>query len=196
MSDLNHSLHVLNQKDLPALPTGHADDLHTLWADIIEPTLPDKDRVLAMFNMLKQYVEDDDAVFVIRSGSTRVNNDPKTLRRGFLTTLSGDKRQYVYADNDFATIIFKLVYDTDWDINYPEFKAAMLNRTFPLHFNSTCAEERIKTAFPISATAPYTAPSVGKSGYKVSHLFGAVPNMPLTTVEFGTSPLFVRNISP
>lgn len=166
--NLIQSLKKIDARSLPALPTKHNDYIKEFWEDVVVPALPDKDRTIKMFRLLKQYVEDEEAVFIIRTGNTRIDQNPETLRRGFLTVFSNEVTQYVYTDNDFATIIFKLVYDNYWDIDYQEFKNAMTNRLFPVHFNKTCAEERKKAAYPIS----FRSPNVGPFGYKVSHVFG------------------------
>ena len=135
-------------------------------AEVKKAYFPDFDRVKTMFSYLKKYVDEPDAVFAIRAGNTRTNNDGKTLRRGFLTVFKHDKRRYFYTDNDFATIIAKLIHDTDWIMNYDEFKQAMLDRTFPVHFNASCTEEKNKAAYKIDAQNP----GIGDGGYKVSHL--------------------------
>ena len=172
--NLIESLRGINNKNnkLPLLPNGHCVCIADFWEKVVSPMLPHRDRVLKMFNLLKEYVNDPEAVFAIRTGNTRFQGDPKTLRRGFLTEFENDPLQYFYTDNDFATIIFKLLYNAAWEINYKDFKDAMLNRVFPVHFNQTCKEERKKAAYNIS----FKSPGVGESGYKVSHIFDTGTN--------------------
>lgn len=184
---LNEALININAKSnkMEKMTSGHADDIATFWEDVVVPSLPPKDRVVDMFRVLKQYVEDPDAVFAIRTGNTRVKGDPKTLRRGFLTELEGDTRRYFYTDNDLATVVFKLIYNKDWDINYRDFKDTMAARAFPVHFNASCKEEKAKAAVPIS----FKSPGIGEAGYKVSHIFDTGMNY-----DFGNKTLGMADI--
>ena len=164
--NFSEAIENMNKSEFPQLSNGNAATVGELWAEVKKVHFPDFDRVKTMFSYLKRYVDEPDAVFAIRSGNTRTNKDGKTLRRGFLTVFKHDKRRYFYTDNDFATIIAKLVHDTDWTMNYDEFKQAMLDRTFPVHFNASCTEEKAKAAYKIDAENP----GIGDGGYKVSHL--------------------------
>lgn len=164
--NLTEALENLSKNEFPKLINDYAATVGELWAKVYDVHFPDFDRVKTMFTYLKRYVEEPDAVFAIRAGNTRANNDGKTLRRGFLTAFKHDKRRFFYTDNDFATIIAKLIHDADWVMNYDEFKQAMLDRTFPVHFNASCTEEKDKAAYKIDAQNP----GIGDGGYKVSHL--------------------------
>ena len=157
----------INKKPLTPLKDGSAKSISEFWGKVIVQNLiKDVDYMTKWYELLKAYVNEPDAVFVIRSGNTRRKNNPKTLRRGFYTKYSKEKISFVYTDNDFATYISKLALNHVDVPSLEEFKAAMINRKFPMHFNASCKEEKSKAAFIVNGKAP----DIGKAGYKVSHI--------------------------
>lgn len=156
------------------------NDIGHFWKDFVEPILPNKDRVIEFYKMLMDYITDREAIFIIRDGG-------RDWRRGMLTTIKNTNKEtckdwpefrFVYADNDFASIILQLVFDDRWDLNYDEFKNLMTSYQMPLRFRS--GDEHL-AAF---LKHPAQRPDFAAKGYKISHLFAVGRDFNL---EIGTS---------
>ncbi|MDE7382612.1 MAG: hypothetical protein K2M99_01835, partial [Treponemataceae bacterium] len=63
---LTEKLLEISKIPLPEMQIGYAEDIKTFWHDFVEPRLPKKESVLAWHELLMRYVQDYDAVFVIR----------------------------------------------------------------------------------------------------------------------------------
>ena len=166
------SLKDIDKNKIPSLKRGHASSINEYWCNEINDSLLDEDYLIEWFDLLCRYVEEPDAVFLLRAGNHKKNDDPYNLRRGFYTKCKNSSISYVYTDNDFAVYMFKLAYNKIPVPSLEEFKKVMINRQFPVHFNQSHKEERDRCAFRISSKDP----GVGKSGHKVSHIIDAGMN--------------------
>ena len=101
-------INTLNHNNLQLIKNGFSKNISDFWSDFVEPILIDKKICIEWFDVLKEYTDLDDAIFVIRAGNRRVNGDGKTLRRGFYTQYSDSKMGYVYTDNDLAAIMYAI----------------------------------------------------------------------------------------
>ena len=144
-----------------------AKSVKEFWGKVVEPLLLPKKVVEEWFKMAKQYINQQDAVFFIRTGNgKRKDEDPKILRRGFLTIFDNDDRRFVYDDNDIAVYMYKLAYDGFWSPCADELKKALIDRTIPIKFTPSCREEKDRSAYILTGKSP----KIGDSGYKVSHI--------------------------
>lgn len=165
---------------LPRLSTGHDDTIAEFYTDMVEPLLLDEHVVKQWYKMLKEYVEDEDAVFAIRTGNTRKDGDGTTLRRPFFNKIKGTKLSFYYDDNDLAVLIFKLAL-MGFVPTKAEFKDALRNHWFPMHFNPLCKEEVLKKGGRVGCPNP----NIGRAGYKVSHIIDAGDNFLFKGKETG-----------
>lgn len=153
---LTEKLSEIGKPPLLEMQTGYAEDIETFWHDFVEPRLPKKESVLAWHELLMSYVQDDDAVFVIRAFS----NTNTTPRRGLLTKT--DKNlSFTYSDNGFAKLIAKMAID-GFCPHYKEFKDAMLNGKMPV--SEFMGSEEKKRTFYKKLTG------LGYAGYKLAHI--------------------------
>lgn len=166
------SIKNIDKNKIPSLKSGKASSIEEYWDKEIDKYLFDEDYLIKWFDLLCRYVEEPDAVFLLRAGNHKKNDDPYNLRRGFYTKCKNSNISYVYTDNDFAVYMFKLAYNKIPVPSLEEFKNIMINRQFPVHFNLSHKEERDRCAFIISSKDP----GVGKSGHKVSHIIDAGMN--------------------
>ncbi len=156
----------------PAIPTinnGKDDTVADFWKNFIAPLLPDKNTVIGIYNMLLRYLDDPDAVFVVRNYSQPEGGKKNyiTLRRGFYTET--DDYKYFFTDNFFAAYFCKLAIDGFVPV-YDEFKEAMVSRSFPARFGPFDKNyERPKAAYSIDGSNGKD-PGFGKAGYKISHV--------------------------
>lgn len=153
---LTEKLLEISKNPLPEMQTGYAEDIKTFWYNFVEPRLPKKESVLAWHELLMNYVQDDDVVFVIRAFS----NTNTTPRRGLITQT--DKGfSFTYSDNGFAKLIAKMVID-DFCPQYNEFKDSMRNGTMPIS-EFMGSEEKKRTFYKKLA-------QVGYAEYKLAHI--------------------------
>ncbi|MBD5412109.1 MAG: hypothetical protein HDR51_05095 [Treponema sp.] len=153
---LTEKLLEISKIPLPEMQIGYAEDIKTFWHDFVEPRLPKKESVLAWHELLMRYVQDYDAVFVIRAFSN-TNTNP---RRGLLTQTDKDF-SFTYSDNGFAKLIAKMVID-DFCPQYNEFKDSMHNGTMPIS-EFMGSEEKTRTFYKKLA-------QVGYAEYKLAHI--------------------------
>ncbi len=166
---IEEAFNNINKNKIVSLKDDKAHSVKELWNKVIEPLLIPKSVVENWFNEMKEYIEDPNAVFIIRTGNTRRNGDAFKLRRGLYTKYQNSGISFVYDDNDIATYMYKLAYDNSWKPSALELKNALIKRTIPIKFTPSCKEEKAKSAFVLTGKAP----NIGKSGYKVSHIIDA-----------------------
>lgn len=153
---LTEKLSEISKTALPEMEEGYANDIKTFWHDFVEPKLPEKETVLAWHGLLTRYVQDDDAVFVIRAFS----NTNATPRRGLLTRTDKDF-SFTYADNGFAKLIAKMAMD-GFCPKYNEFKESMLTGKMPVS-EFMGSKERQRALYKQQMKADY-------AGYKLAHI--------------------------
>lgn len=170
---LEEKLNTISNPKMFPLPSGTSKTIDDFWNDFIKPMLPNKTTVLKMHNMLVKYVNDPDAIFVVRAFGSWCKNavesdESDELRRGFITIPDNASFRYFFSDNFYAAYFVKMVYD-DYCPSYEEFKAAMINRVFPARFGRSCKLERNKAAYSVGGKDP----GISKSGYKIAHIVDA-----------------------
>ena len=166
---LSDKLLTLNQPALPQIKTGSNDTIAEFWDDFVAPLLPPKQAVIDMYNLLLRYVDDPEAVFVIRNYANTVGDKKNyiSLRRGFFT--KGGSYNYFFTDNFFAAYFYKMAFD-GYVPNYNDFKEAMISREFPARFGPFDSKfERPKAAYSIDGKKGKN-PGFTDAGYKISHI--------------------------
>ena len=162
-------LKTLNKPKIDVIKDGRDNTIKEFWKHFVEPCLPKKDVVIGIYHMLLKYINDPDAVFVIRN----YNNTEKgkknyiSLRRGFFTQTN--EYSYFFTDNFFAAYFYKLALD-EYVPDYHEFKEAMISREFPARFGPCDSKyEKVKAAYSIDGKKGKN-PGFADSGYKISHI--------------------------
>ncbi len=149
---------------LTVLPTGTAKDFDGLWANIIEPNLPDENVVVKWHELLKQYVEKQDAIFFIRAFGTPSGNSP-LLRRGFINATDHGFSS-VFVDNGFTSYFYSMARD-GYVPSLSDFEECIKGRSFPCGCFQT--EDERKYAAYLKGRNP----GVSNKGYKIAHIYSA-----------------------
>ena len=166
-------IYVWHNSSLPPFGTEHASTIKEFYNNFIEPRLPKADTVIGWTKYLMNYVSKKDAVFAIRIFANWMSvfntpsrsdqnlyyrnhlsgNNPYVLRRGFLTEFKNESFSYFFNDNDFAKYFMKMALDGFVPQN-GELLLSLKNKSFPARFNPCCKEEKVKSAYDISARSP------------------------------------------
>lgn len=193
---------------LPKYPTGSAYcTIADFYEEFIVPRLPDTQTVIEWTKLLLNYVKQDDAVFAIRAffswqnvknnpadsdsqlaitnGKKVGDNNPYSLRRGFLTEFKNSKYKFFYSDNFLAAYFMKMAYDGFVPL-YGDFISELQNRTFPARFGRSCAAERAIAAYNINGKTAKD-PGIQRAGYKVAHVIDSGTNYVNSSGNHGLS---------
>ena len=168
--NLIDKLKTMDKPEILSLKSGFDVTIADFWNSFVKPMLPDKNVVIKIYELLKKYVEDDDAVFAIRTfGNWKdKKHDNKDLRRGFYN-LTDSNYSFFYTDNFFAAYFCKMAID-GFVPDYNEFKEAMITREFPARFGRhDSIYEKKKAAYSIDGTKGKD-PLFTKKGYKIAHI--------------------------
>ena len=141
---------INSQNRVSQIQSGSDKTIDDFWTSFIEPALPDKNVVIKWFELLSDYVDQEDAVFALRCygnwGSYQAKDD-YTLRRGFYNLTDKDY-SFFYTDNFFAAYFAKMAVD-NYVPTLSEFKTMMQTREFPARFGRSASVERAKAAYSI-----------------------------------------------
>lgn len=153
-------------------PEGIYPKIKDVYEQLIEPNLPNVDVVQKWHTLLVRYMEDKDAVYILRKyASDKIDGDWAT-RRGMLTEyLDGS---YVGVDNYFAHLIYAMAH-TGYIPDYDDFKSSMINRKLPVRFRRKTEIEDIKSAYP---SVPYDNVGINNNNWKLSHVISANQDYP------------------
>lgn len=153
----------------PSLPSlCSANTVQEMYSNCIENNLPKVDTIKKWHVLLKQYIDDPEAIFFIRRyASTKDKNGNWDIRRGFLTIYNNIK--YVYVDNFFAHYFHTMAIN-NFVPEYSDFKQFIINRKFPIGFSVVEAEKEHQ-AYIKGPQCP-----LNKNGWKLSHVFSANGN--------------------
>lgn len=160
-----------NRKSLPGLKVGTAKTIADFYDDCIEPTLIPKENAIAWHKMLMQYIEREDAIFLLR----RYENGSKAggrwnTRRSAMTRFA-DGFTYVFVSNfeahEIYNMAFKGVVPTA-----EEFARLLNNHIYPMHYDngkSRSCEEIDVSAYPHIGTV--RSGVLNESKYYLAHIF-------------------------
>lgn len=144
-----------------------AKDFDELWTKVIEPNLPSKDIVIKWHTLLMKYIQQDNAVFSLRSYGSG------DARRGFLNKVyvcGEESFETFYTDNSVPFYFYSMAKD-GFIPSLTEFNDAMImNRTFPYGYFSSSSGKKF-AAYPVGKN-----PDINKKGYKLAHVFSAGEN--------------------
>ena len=103
---------IRSASTLNPLGDGTAYNFEELWDNVIYPNLPAEETVRAWHKLLLDYVNSDDAVFILRSFGSYPNrsNNSAVLRRGFLNVVN-NQMWVVYVDNFFTQFFYSMAKD-------------------------------------------------------------------------------------
>lgn len=149
---------------------GSATTIADFWDSFVEPRLPNPQIVIDMYNLLRQYVNDADAIFAIRcygNWESYKAKDDYTLRRGFYN-LTDKGYSFFYTDNFYAAYYAKMAVDGYVPV-YQEFKKHMVSREFPARFGKSTQAERDRMAYSINGQRGKD-PGFARNGYKIAHV--------------------------
>ena len=161
--NLQEKISTINKPSINSIKTGSASTIGEFWDKFIHPNLFDKEIVEEWWQLLKQYVEDSNCVFAIRTFGNGKDWD-KDLRRGFFNITDSDY-SFFYTDNFFTAYFCKMAID-GFVPAYDDFKEMMVSRKFPARFGRSCKSERDRAAYAINGKDP----GIGLAGYKISHI--------------------------
>lgn len=150
---------------------GNAATIAEFWDGFVEDRLPEKNVATEWYQLLKDYVQSDDAVYAIRFFADKQGDDPKSLRRGFLTKVN-NKTSYFFTDNFHADYYAKMAID-GFVPTINEFKKSMTAREFPARyaFGGSYPEEVARAAYNIQGKNPgFHLP---QNLYKIAHVINA-----------------------
>lgn len=165
--NLQEKINNISQtSNLPKLSQGIAHNLEEFWINFIEPNLPKETTVIGWHNIFIKYINDN-PVFSLRiyGSYSGKNNDPTTLRRGFIN-LTNCNFNTVYVDNFFTSYFYAMAYD-NYVPNYDEFKTMMDSRRFPVGYMSTKEENKYRSY------VTGKDPRIQSKGYKIAHIYDA-----------------------
>lgn len=161
---------INSQNRVSQIQSGSDKTIDAFWTSFIEPALPDKNAVVKWFELLSDYVDQDDAVFALRcygNWESYQAKDDYTLRRGFYNLTDKDY-SFFYTDNFFAAYFAKMAVD-NFVPTLSEFKTMMQSREFPARFGRSTAVERTKAAYSIDGRKGKN-PGFTSNGYKIAHI--------------------------
>lgn len=161
---------INSQNRVSQIQSGRDKTIDAFWTSFIEPALPEKDVVVKWFELLNDYVNQDDAVFALRcygNWESYQAKDDYTLRRGFYNLTDKDY-SFFYTDNFFAAYFAKMAVD-NFVPTLSEFKTLMQSREFPARFGRSTAVERTKAAYSIDGRKGKN-PGFTSNGYKIAHV--------------------------
>lgn len=156
---------------LPELKVGTAKTIANFYDDCIAPALIPKENVIMWHKMFMQYIERDDAIFLLR----RYENGSKAggrwnTRRSAMTRFA-DGFTYVYVSNfeahEIYNMAFKGVVPTA-----EEFARLLNNHIYPMHYDngrSRSCEEIDISAYPHIGTV--RSGVLNESKYYLAHIF-------------------------
>lgn len=160
-----------NRKSLPELKVGTAKTIAEFYNNCIEPTLIPKENAIAWHNMLMQYIEREDAIFLLR----RYENGSKAggrwnTRRSAMTRFANGFT-YVFVSNfeahEIYNMAFKGVVPTA-----EEFAWLLNKRIYPMHYDngkSGSCEEKDVSAYPHIGNV--RSGVLNESKYYLAHIF-------------------------
>lgn len=165
---LEYFLNNSNKYKVPKLTNGKATSIAELYENLIKKSLPKGETIIKWHNLLKEYIQQKDAIFFIRRYASAPNKQWDLIRRGFLTEYSNGFK-YVFCDNYFAHYFYLMALN-DFIPNITEFKELIKSRKFPYGYMKTSAEEPYQ-AFPKGKSV-----NINLSGWKLAHLFSVNQN--------------------
>lgn len=98
---MNSKLSEIKSKGVPFVKSGRASDAKQFFEMVIKNQFSAVDSIKAMHKVLMQYVNREDAVFVLRLYGSDSKGNYEKLRRGFLTQYPNGCKM-VFCDNTFA----------------------------------------------------------------------------------------------
>lgn len=152
--------------EIPKCPEKELKTVKEFYEKLIEPFLLDKETVLAWHRILVRYLEDADAILILRKYSSSKINGEWATRRGMLTKYNN--RFYVGVDNYFPQLLYGLV-SIRYVPTYEEFSAAMKNYKMPVRFKRETAVEKT-AAFP---AVKFNNVGINNNNWKLSHILSA-----------------------
>lgn len=178
---------------LPQIGGGHYCTISEFYQKFVEPTLPDTQSVIDWTNLLLQYVNNPEAVYAIRAffswlkvknlssdrdsvlalqkGKKVGDNNPYSLRRGFLTEFPDATFKYFFTDNFFAAYFMKMAYDGFVPL-LSDLLTEMQSGKFPGRFGPCCKAEKQVAAYKITGEVAKD-PGINRLGYKIGHVIDA-----------------------
>ena len=158
---------IRSASTLNPLGDGTAYNFEELWDNVIYPNLPAEETVRAWHKLLLDYVNSDDAVFILRSFGSYPNRSSNSavLRRGFLNVVN-NQMWVVYVDIFFTQFFYSMAKD-GFVPTLGEFKIFMRNRQFP------CGTIQTRTEKAKAAFKSQKGSDVSKKGYKIAHLYSS-----------------------
>lgn len=91
----------IKKSELQYITPGNAADAKEFFNKVIKDQFSNKDAIKAIHKALMKYVNNDNAVYVLRLFGSDSKKNYKNLRRGFLT-IYPDGHKMVFCDNTFA----------------------------------------------------------------------------------------------
>ncbi|MDD6627131.1 MAG: UvrD-helicase domain-containing protein [Lachnospiraceae bacterium] len=158
------------RKVLPELKVGSASTIEKFFADCIVPTLIPKENAMAWHNMLMEYINRDDAVFLLRRYENGSKKGGRWNTRRSAMTRFADGFRYVFVSNfeahEIYNMAFKGVVPTA-----KEFADLLNKHKYPMHYDngkSKSCEEIDISAYPHIGTV--RSGVLNESKYYLAHI--------------------------
>ncbi len=164
---LKDKLMDISNPKIPSWSDGSAVTIKEFWNSFVEPRLPDKDIVIKWYQIIFEYINDPNAIFVIRKFEDRKGGLATTLRRGFFN-ITDKGICYFYTDNYHAHYFVKMAID-GFIPREQEMIDMMNDRTFPARFGPYCHEEKAIAAYSIDGSYGKN-PGFSNNDYKLAHI--------------------------
>jgi hypothetical protein len=163
------------EKTIGLLPEGKNDTIEDFVDKFIKPRLPEEIIIKKWHKLLMDYVSDPTnlscCVRYGNNGSKKTNNHGeagyKKLRRGWLTKNTNDDFEYFYADNYFASFIYKMALDK-FVPTLKEMQETFKKHEFPYGFGFHIDKKQCEYKGVVISTASQPG-FMGQ--YKLSHIF-------------------------
>ena len=102
-------LRDISNPKMPSWKDGSAVTIKEFWDSFVEPRLPDKDIVIKWYQIIFEYINDPNAIFVFRKFEDRKGGLATTLRRGFFN-ITDKVICYFYTDK-YHSHYFLIIYN-------------------------------------------------------------------------------------
>lgn len=144
-------------RDFPQVPKVTCGTVRDFFDGCVCRALPDATVIVAWHELLLQYADDPDAVFLSRLYEHQKLPDGRWDTRRCALTIMADGFSYAFASNYFARVIYTMAW-CGFVPDYDDFKSWLVGRDAKLGYFMSTDVERVIAAYPLGhyATHYYT----------------------------------------
>lgn len=162
-TSLSDYLQNIDKVKINELGKGKYNSIISFFNEVVKPKLIPVEIISQWNNLLKEYVNNPNAIFFIRRYASAPKNDWTKIRRGFLTKCNGGLH-YAYCDNYLAHYFYTMSLDHFVPV-LDDFTNTIINRKFPYGVRED------KEEIPFRAFPKGKAPRLNSAGWKLSHVY-------------------------